>query len=409
MIRRLLFSPGPSRLLALSLLLGVALGGGASGPATLLKSAPSRYDATMTALTTDATGAPILAWVEISPAGTQSIGHLHAARWNGGWTALGGTLNENVLHNAWQLSAVRGPDAQPWLGWAEDAGTAHVDSYLMSRWDGHAWSDPSRYAVRRNLSDAGKSRAFTVTASNVPYLTWTNIYYPGAFAQVVQPFYWQGRVWEQQTVPLNHSIGSAAFFPAAARSPDGTLYTAWLEGDVAHSNVYVAQLGPAQINAAQADQRWTYLGGALNVRPHTYTFAPQLAAGADGLVAAWLEDVGGIDNLFVKRWNGSGWTSLGTSLNINPKRLAERPNLALDERGYPLLTWVEGVDGLRRAYAKRWNGQAWTLLGGGPLNTDARHDARSASVTVDGEGRAVLAWCEQAGQRYRVMLRRFAR
>ncbi|ULH17102.1 hypothetical protein MF271_18400 (plasmid) [Deinococcus sp. KNUC1210] len=172
-------------------LLGTALAGGGTSPTTTLPS-PSRADATMTALTTGPDGQPVLAWVELSPSGGEVFGHLHAVRWNGGgWTALGGLLNENPVHNAWQLSAVHGPDGQPWLGWAEDAGTAHVDSYLMSRWSGSSWSDPGLYAVRRNLSDAGKSRAFTVTTQNQPYLTWTNIYYPGAFAQVVQPFYWQ--------------------------------------------------------------------------------------------------------------------------------------------------------------------------------------------------------------------------
>ncbi|GGR07985.1 hypothetical protein [Deinococcus ruber] len=381
-------------------LLGSALAGGGTPSATL--PSPSRADATMTALTTGPDGQPVLAWVELSPSGGEVFGHLHAVRWNGGgWTALGGLLNENPVHNAWQLSAVHGPDGQPWLGWAEDAGTAHVDSYLMSRWNGSSWSDPGLYAVRRNLSDAGKSRAFTVTTQNQPYLTWTNIYYPGAFAQVVQPFYWQpgAKVWEEQTPTLNHTIGKAAFFPAAARGPQGTIYTAWLEGDVAHSDVFVAQLG--------SGKKWTYLGGPLNFRPHTYTFAPQLAAGPAGVVAAWLEDQGGVDNLFVKRWTGQRWASLGATLNIDSRLLAERPNLALDARGYPLLAWVEGTDAGRNVYAKRWTGNGWTLLGGGPLNLKAG-DARSASVTVDADGRAVVAWCERSGGTYSVQVKRFA-
>ena len=291
--------------LSLSLLglLGAALAGGGTSPVSL--PSPSRADATMTALTTGPDGQPVLAWVELSPSGGDVFGHLHAARWNGsGWTALGGLLNENPVHNAWQLSAVRGPDGQPWLGWAEDAGTAHVDSYLMSRWDGKSWSSPGLYAVRRNLSDAGKSRAFTVTTQNEPYLTWTNIYYPGAFAQVVQPFYWKAgeKVWAEHTPTLNHTIRHAAFFPAATRGPQGTVYTAWLEGDVAHSDVFVARL--------DSGRKWTYLGGALNFRPHTYTFAPQLAAGNAGVIAAWLEDQGGVDNLFVKRWTGKSWASM---------------------------------------------------------------------------------------------------
>jgi hypothetical protein len=382
----------PGVLLLGLVLSGLVLAGGGGPPAALGANLPSPsvgQSASLTALTTDPSGAAVLAWVQQGPAGERSFDQVRAARWNGEqWEALGGVLNENPAHNAAQLTAVRGPDGQPWLGWSEDAGTAHVDSYLISRWNGQAWSDPARYAVRRNLSDAGKSRAFTVTADNQPYLTWTNIYYPGASAGVVQPFTWSAGRWEEHAPPLNHSLQSAAFFPAATRGADGLIYTAWLEGHVAQSNVYVSK--------QSATGNWTPVGGALNFRPNTYTFAPQLAAGARGVVAAWSEDQAGIDNLFVKRWNGKQWVSLGSSLNQNVRRPAERPNLAVDAAGWPLVAWTEGLEGERRVYAKRWNAQQWVLLGGGPLNTGG-HDARSASVTVDGQGRAVVAWCEQSG------------
>ena len=381
---------------------GAALAGGGGAPGLQLGRVPQlpTHSASLTALTTDAAGMPVLAWVEQGPAAGRNFDQLRAARWNGGsWETLGGVLNENPGHNAAQLTAARGPDGQPWLGWSEDAGTAHVDSYLMSRWDGLAWSDPARYAVRRNLSDAGKSRAFTVTASNTPYLTWTNIYFPGAHAGVVQPFTWLGDRWEEHAPPLNHTIRSAAFFPAAARGPDGALYTSWLEGDVAHSDIFVSRKA---VGGA-----WTPLGGAINFRPHTYTFAPQLAVGRAGVVAAWLEDQGGIDNVFVKRWTTLRWQSLGTSLNVDPSHLAERPNLALDNQGRPVVAWVEGTADLRHVYARRWDGQTWKLLGGGPLNVSAGRDAQSASVTVDGADRAVVAWCERNGPGYEVRVRRF--
>lgn len=392
-----------------SVLVGTVLAGGSGTPAAHSSSVPSPRvtqppalplkgrlnapgrDASLTALSTDQDGAPVLAWVEHGPAGNGGADQLRAAHWSGAaWIPMGGALNENPAHNVSQLTAASGPDGRPWLGWSEDAGTAHVDSYLMSRWDGQRWSDPGRYAVRRNLSDAGRSRAFAVTASNTPFLAWTNIYYPGARAGVVQPFTWLGGRWDERALPLNVSVRSAAFFPAAARSPgqDGTLYAAWLEGDVAHSSVYVKRL--------ERGGAWTPLGGALNSRPRTYTFAPQLAAGRTGVVAAWLEDQGGIDTLFVRRWTGQRWVPLGAGLNVSAGQFVQRPNLALDLKGNPVVAWVEGQDGARRVYAKRWTGRAWTLLGAGALNLKPQRDARSASVTVDGQNRAVVAWCGQA-------------
>lgn len=386
------------RILSCCLLLALSLpvqagGGSPASSGTFLPPLPfqtAQSKPALTAALTDGHGAPVIAWTQreaVVGGYTAGTDHLYAARLGPqGWEALGGLLNEDARHNVSRLQAQVGPGGEPWLGWAEDAGIAHVDSTILRRWDGAAWSPAGQYAVRRNLSDAGKSSAFAVLPGSVPFLVWTDIYYPGASADVVQIAHREEPSWVFEK-PLNTSLRRHAFYPAAAAAPDGTRYAAWLEGDVAHSEVLVARQRPGG--------SWTLLGAALNHRPGTYTFAPQMTLTGQGQpVVSWLEDDQGRDHVFVKRWNGQRWEALGASLNVDPLSVAGRPGLAVDQAGNPVVTWAEQRDERpERVYARRWTGRAWTLLGGGPLNTDQTR-AFMPSVTVDGQNRAVVAWAQ---------------
>lgn len=373
-------------------------------------------NARLSALGTDAQGRPVLAWTESGAAGSGQGTYalrLEAGRWSLlGGEQPGGNLNEDARHNAAQLTLAVGQDGAPALGWAEDSGTAHVDSYLTSRYDGASWSPPGAYAVRRNLSDAGRSRAFVPGPGGLPLIAWTNIYFPGAEGSVVQLLSWNGKGFDSSE-PLNRSLKRTAFFPSIGQrrggvddgdgaAGEGTL-VAWLEGNVAASNVYVS---------LRQGKRWQALGGALNVRPNTYTFAPQLRLNVQGNpLVVWQEDWRGADNLYLKRWTGTSWEALGGSLNHDPRRLAERPALALDAAGDPVVAWSEERGGDQHAvYARRWKNGRWTLLGQaavrrGALSGDG--DALSASVTVAGNGQVLVSWCERVGQTYHLRVRTF--
>jgi len=247
------------------LLVPLLLAGGLL-PALLSAAAPGLNraggSARLTALGTDGQGRPVLAWTESVAGQGQTV---FVRRLEGGaWASVGGPLNEDVRHNATQLSLTVGPDGTPSVGWAEDSGTAHVDSYLVSRLTDAGWRAPGLFAVRRNLSDAGRSRAFTPGPDGTPIIAWTNIYSPGAEGSVVQLLTWNGEGFTSSE-PANRSLRRTAFFPSVARRADGDVLVAWLEGTVAKSDVYVS---------VRRGGAWLPLGGPLNVRPHTYTFAP---------------------------------------------------------------------------------------------------------------------------------------
>ncbi|GAA5513477.1 hypothetical protein Dcar01_02215 [Deinococcus carri] len=362
---------------------GLALAGGGGGPPVReLPPPPQTGRPERTALAVDGTGTPVLAWTAPGPAGNRQ---LHAARLTaGGWTPLGGVLNEGRAFNAGQLSARTDAAGRVWLGWSEDSGEAHVDSYLMSRWDGRAWSSPSRYAVRRNLSDAGRSRAFALLPNGTPALAWLDLGVHGAFAGVVRPLARQGGTWVPQT-PLSDTA-RAGFALDIAVDRSGQRTVAFLEGDFATMNVRVRQEG--------ASGTWPALGGPLNRHPGTFAAAPKLLLTPQGRpLVAWLEeDPSGHDRLNVSRWTGTAWQPVGPAVS-SPGVSAEAPALALTRAGQPVLAWLEAG----HLHAAHWNGHGWQAL---PL--PPTHDASGPSLSADG---AYLAVGD--GERVRVWALRF--
>ena len=69
--------------------------------------------------------------------------------------------------------------------------------------------------------------------------------------------------------------------------------------------------------------------------------------------------------LFAARFNGIGWSPLGTgALNLNPCSNPQRPRMALDLAGRPVLVATEGPQGLGRTVrVQRFSGNSWELLG----------------------------------------------
>lgn len=346
--------------------LGILLAVGTTWAQTLRELPPPHTagKVELTALAKDKTGAPALAWTE-----EHQSRQVHAATWAGGqWQVLGGIINEDPAFNAAQLMARTDFGGRLWLGWAEDAGIAHVDSWIMSVWDGGAWHIPAA-PVRRNLSDAGRSRSFDVLPSGVPTLAWTDIHVPGAWASAVRPLSWDGKTWQPEAV-LNQ-LKFAGFNPDIRTQKSGLRTLVFLEGDYASMNVIVMQ--------EQAAGKWQRLGEALNHRKGTFSTAPKLLLSPWGQpLVAWIEANGDLpDRVCVSRWDGQKWVSLGSPAGF--KHSAEALAVALSTRGVRT-AWLE--DGV--LHAAEWDGHRWATL---PL--PKTKNATGPSLSPDGKYLAV--------------------
>lgn len=340
------------------LLLGSALAGGGGGwhevppPATT-------GPVNLTTLTRSGNNL-VLAW-------TQQLGNwqLRAAELSDGqWQPLGLVLNEGQRFNATHLVSRQDADGRAWLGWSEDAGGAHVDSWLMSVWNGQIWQRPTS-AVRRNLSDAGLSRSFDVLPNGIPTLAWVDVYVPGAWAASVRPLVWDGKTWLPQP-PLNN-LKFAGFAPSLRVTASGQRVVALLEGDYATMRVIIKR--------EQAPGQWVLLGQAVNRLPHTFAADPQLIWSPTPMVG-WIEgdaDSARPDRLYVSRWNGQAWQAVGGQ--ISGPRKVEAYSLALTASSEIRAAWTEGGE----IHAARFTGQRWS-----PLPLPTTQHATGPSLSPDG-------------------------
>jgi Bacterial Ig-like domain len=227
---------------------------------------------------------------------------------------------------------------------------------------------------------------------------------------------------------------------------DATPYVAWSEhtysadGTITSGDVYVKQYNGTS---------WVLLGGSsLTISDPGLSLIATIGHSSAVIpdtphIAFVQKNNAGIEQLFVKRWNGVAWDLLGGSLNIDPANWAGVPVLAYVGT-VPYVVWGEG-DG-KDNYVKRWNGATWELVGGklnslesshhswiagdtqtvyvgwvekdnsgvfqvyvarwneimstwfklgGSLNVDTGHDAHHARVAVAADGTVYAAWGEK--------------
>lgn len=307
----------------------------------------------------------------------------------GTWQALGGVLNYDQPRPAANLDLALDGKGTPVLNWNENSGDNDV--VVFRAWQEGRWTDWTPRYLGISSPQAAKTRDMAAW-NGEPVLVWGENPRQGP-GTVLTLRRWNGKEWVR-SAPLGPA-GSSGRQPALALDSRGGVTAAWLEGDVTASRVVVAR---------GAGAHWNRLGEPLSRGGPTYVAAPRLVLDRQARpVVAWLEDVRGQDTLFASRWTGTRWEPLGGAVST---AFASAPALALDPAGHPVLAWVEERAGVGQVRLARWTGAAWRDLG--VLNVDARRDARSPSVAVTPSGQVVLAWREDVGGVYRLHLRQFA-
>ncbi|HEX5749764.1 MAG TPA: Ig-like domain-containing protein [Archangium sp.] len=129
---------------------------------------------------------------------------------------------------------------------------------------------------------------------------------------------------------------------------------------------------------------WYSFGGPLHaVGGNTLLKDTAMALdGQDNPVVAWSEEVtaGGRASIFVYRWDGNAFTPVGSALNGTSSGSAYKPALVLDGSGNPIVAWQESDGFNENIYIRRWTGTAWQSVGAGVLS--AENDTRSSPVAT---------------------------
>lgn len=148
---------------------------------------------------------------------------------------------------------------------------------------------------------------------------------------------------------------------------------------------------------------WTQLGAALATASDVDP-TPSLAMDFSSPVVAYVEALAGdVARLHVRRLEGTTWVALGgAALNAGSLAAASEPSLRLGSYGMPYLAWIQG-DGLQQnLFVSRFDGAAWESVGAAlPLNYTSGSTARSPSLAFDTQQQPMVAWVEDGAVRFK--------
>jgi hypothetical protein len=142
---------------------------------------------------------------------------------------------------------------------------------------------------------------------------------------------------------------------------------------------------------------WQWLGAErLVVDPELTPTSSMLALTPDGRpFVTWLEErlnTQPPSDVQAALWTGDAWQLLGERLNGDDRYgpMYSLVHGAADAIGAPFVSWVS-MTSQRQGWVHRWDGSAWEAVGGGAF-TGATEATYSAAVTIDADGRPVVAW-----------------
>ncbi|WP_436245735.1 Ig-like domain-containing protein, partial [Paenibacillus sp. LjRoot56] len=195
---------------------------------------------------------------------------------------------------------------------------------------------------------------------------------------------------------LNVNAANRAEYPAMAVW-NGEVYVAWQE-KVVPGITYFNQIRVKKYNGTG----WTSVDGngpnGLNMNPAKEGMRPTLAVFNGSLYLAWVEEVtSSYGQIRVKKYNGTSWTSAEgestTGINVDATKGANFPTL-VEYNNALYASWSE----LGKIYVKRYNGTEWTSVDGGTngLNIDPAKAAAFPALAVLGN-ELIAVWSEQYG------------
>jgi hypothetical protein len=314
-----------------------------------------------------------------------------------GFASVGGALDANPDQVASVPSLVLDSSGNPAVAWRESDGTS--DNIYVKRWNGSGWTLVGNGFLDVNTNRDVFDPSLVLDSSGNPAVAWEE---SDSTSNNLYVKRWNGTAWVLVGAgPLDVNLNQDAFLPSLALDPGGNPVVAWAETDGTSSNVYVKRWNGTA---------WDLVGnGFLDANANRNASDPSLVLDSGGNPAvAWSESDGTSSNVYVKRWNGSGWTSVGDDfLDVNTDRDAFDPSLVLDSSGNPVVAWDESDANSYNAYVKRWNGTAWVLVGDGFLDVNTNRDASVPSLKLDLRGNPVVAWDESDGTSNNIYVKRW--
>jgi hypothetical protein len=119
-------------------------------------------------------------------------------------------------------------------------------------------------------------------------------------------------------------------------------------------------------------------------------------------IVAWADNSSGIDEIYMKRYDGNVWVEVGTASATNGGVSANasasiNPSLAIDSAGRPVVAWEDHSLGEPEIYIKGFDGTNWVEIGTGSASGGGVSNSATGSYNPSlaiGGGRICVAWSE---------------
>jgi len=317
---------------------------------------------------------------------------LAVVRWSNGWTGIGGLLNQNSAAAEIGSPSLAVVQNVLYAAWHEDG------KVYVKRLENGAWVSVGGVL---NLDASHGARFPSLAGEETLHAAFIEQNAAGVWQTYVRR--WDGSQWVTLGGSLNSNPGLNAAAPLSLAMQSAAPYLAWSEADGAGIN----RLRVKTWNG----QQWTQLGGTLN-QVNNHAAYPSLGfVGGEPYVAFQQSDSTG--KVWVKRFSGGSWQTVGGSLNVNPYMAAGKPRLVMvgnmpyvafiQDTTYPEISWSGGLNYMTAGavYVSYWYNGYWNTTGS-YLNSiptqpvyigDANCDVYRPALALN-SGQLYTAWCE---------------
>lgn len=321
-----------------------------------------------------------------------------------GWMSLGNgygaILSDSDCNNAldWGgMPSVASVNGTAWVTYWEGCLFQKGPLDVAKQWNGSAWTGGTIGLRTAQASGIYQANSRIVAVGTTPYMIFREIDKRVALSQVAHCYVdlWNGSAWTAAGNALN--VNANSIDSSCEMTSDGTHPWAVITEYVEPSFEGTPTITPQVYVLEYVNGAWTQIGGSLNQTTSDYSSWASITFLAGQPYVAWTErTIAGKDQVFVKTWNGSAWSLVGSGpLNRNNSTgWAWYPQIANDGASlYVLWTEQQNLNQVAQTYLAKWNGSGWAFQGGS-ANMDTSYGASShASLALAGTTPAIV-WSE---------------